>query len=304
MSRKTIYYLLLFNMTDSHTHLSHTQLATNLDFFLNNFQQNGGESLLNLAYDLESSYTVINQAKQNTTDIKIFTGIGLHPELFMNSPHIPQTYTTYSKLTKVLTQLRKIIRQNIEQIDVIGEIGLDYFQLERLHISKEEKSLYMELQRQAFRQQLELAKIYNLPVSIHTRDLEERDLCIKDTLEILADIGEGSLRGSFHSYTGPSKYINDIIDYGFFIGFNGIITYPNANNVRQNLKETPIEKILLETDAPYLPPQSVRKNKNSLIHFGQPADIKIIGEYAATILGLKCEKLFEITTNNFFKFVT
>ena len=290
-------------MIDSHTHLSNQQLATNLDFFLNNFQQNGGKALLNLAYDIESAYTVINQVKENTTDIKIYTGVGLHPELFMNSPHLLQTYTTYPKLTKVLNQLKKIIEQNISRINAIGEIGLDYFQLERLQLSSKKKSLYMELQRQAFRKQLELAQRYNIPVSIHTRDLENRDLCIQDTLEILAEVGAGSLRGSFHSYTGPTKYIKDITNYGFFVGFNGIITYKNADNVRQNLKATPLEKILLETDAPYLPPQSVRKNKKALIHFGQPADIKIIGEYAATILNIKTEKLFNITTNNFFKLV-
>ncbi|MBU1119936.1 TatD family hydrolase, partial [Patescibacteria group bacterium] len=105
--------------------------------------------------------------------------------------------------------------------------------------------------------------------------------------------------GSFHSYTGDISFIEDILALGFYVGFNAIITYPSGENVREILKDVPLERILFETDGPLLPPQSVRKNKKIKEKFGQPADVREIMEVAAEIKGVSMEKLESITDENY-----
>ena len=291
------------HITDSHTHLTSKPIYENLDFFINNFETKNGVALLNLAYNLESIYTVLQIQQTISTTVKVFNAIGLHPELFININPLGASYTSYDKLNKVINTLKDLFKRNKQHIHAVGEIGLDYYQIKRISKDKSEQNKYKELQRLAFRKQIEIAKEFELPVSIHTRDNDAESECIEDTLTILAEVGEGSITGSFHSYTGPSDYISDIINYGFYIGYNGIVTYKNAENVRSNLKLTPVNRILLESDAPYLPPEIIRKDKKALIQHGQPADVVLIADYIANYLQISLEKLAKQTTTNFYKFL-
>ena len=130
----------------------------------------------------------------------------------------------------------------------VGEIGLDY------HYLKSPK----EIQRQVFKRQISLALDKELPVVIHSRDADE------DTMEIIAPY-KGILRGVIHSFTAGRKLAEFALDNGFYLGFNGIITFKNADNVREILSLTPLENILLETDSPFLAPVSPQgKGKHSL----------------------------------------
>ena len=123
--------------------------------------------------------------------------------------------------------------------------------------------------------------------------------CLEDVLRVVAQEGRGQLRGSFHSYTGDIDSLKEVLDMGFYIGFNGIITYKSGENVRDILKQVPLEKILFETDGPFLPPQSVRKNKKLEEKYAQPKDIKEIIETACEIKNVSYEKMETITDENY-----
>jgi TatD DNase family protein len=124
-------------------------------------------------------------------------------------------------------------------------------------------------------------------------------MCIEDTLRIVSQIGKGKLRGSFHSYTGDGKYVKEILDLGFHIGANGIVTYPSAQNIRDLVLKLPSERILIETDCPLLPPQSVRRNKKLEIRYGQPSDVKEILDYIAKLKGVEFSEMEKVTDKSF-----
>jgi len=136
-------------------------------------------------------------------------------------------------------------------------------------------------------------------MSIHARDMNGYTECLEDVLRIVAQEGRGQLKGSFHSYTGNLDFLTDILDMGFYIGFNGIITYKSGENVRDILKEVPLERILFETDGPFLPPQSVRKDKKIKEKYAQPKDIKEIMQTACEVKNITYEKMERVTDENY-----
>jgi len=133
-------------------------------------------------------------------------------------------------------------------------------------------------------------------MSIHSRGDSS---CVKDTLDIIGKIGKGTIKGSFHSYTGDKKMLERILDIGMYIGFNAIITYPSGENVREILKACPLDRVLFETDGPFLPTQNVRKKKNSEKKYGRPILIKEIIEKASEIVNEPYAKIEEISDNNY-----
>ncbi len=167
------------------------------------------------------------------------------------------------------------------------------------NFSKETKEEIKEAKRRIFTKLCKLSLKENLPMSIHARDIKDSDKCVKDTLKILAKESNGLIRGSFHSYTGSIKMLNQILDLGLYVGFNAIITYPSGENVREILKNTPLERILFETDGPFLPTQSVRKKKNATKRYGRPVLVKEIIEKACEIKNIPYEKLESVTDENY-----
>lgn len=156
-----------------------------------------------------------------------------------------------------------------------------------------------QVQKESFRVHIKLAKENNLPLSIHARELPDKTDCINDVLELVAKNGKGLVNGSFHSYTGELSLVSDILDLGFCIGFNAIITYPSGENVREILKKVPNDRILFETDGPFLAVQSIRKDKKALIRYGRSAQIKEIIEIAAEIKNMPAQKLEDISDENY-----
>ena len=160
-----------------------------------------------------------------------------------------------------------------KKIVAIGEIGLDY------HYENTDK----EKQKYHFIKQLELAKKYDLPVIIHSRD------SIQDTYNI---IKEHSVRGVLHCFSGSLEMAREFIKLGFFISVGGIITFKNAKNIIEVIKNIDLSYILLETDCPYLTPEPYRKNRN------EPMYIPIIANKIAEIKNVSVEEVRDITTNN------
>jgi TatD DNase family protein len=190
--------------------------------------------------------------------------------------------------------------ENINVLTAVGETGLDYYQIYKdSDISQSTIEDLKEIQQNSFRKHCQLAIKYNLPMSIHARELNGKDNCVQDTLRILAEEGKGSIKGVFHSYTGTLNGLTRILDMGFYVGFNAIITYPSGENVRELLKNTPTDRILFETDGPFLPTQKTRKDNKAKYPFGKPSDVREILDTAADIKGISTERLEDETDNNF-----
>ncbi len=155
----------------------------------------------------------------------------------------------------------------------LGEIGLDY------HYSPQTRNAQMEL----FARQLEIARGRDLPVIIHTREADD------DTLGILREIPS---RGVIHSFTGNPAFCRALLDLGFFVSMSGIVTFRAAENVRESARIIPLERLLVETDTPYLAPVPVRGTPN------EPAFVAHTARFLADFYGIGLERLAEATTAN------
>lgn len=172
----------------------------------------------------------------------------------------------------------KRLAQSDAKVVAIGEMGLDFF-----------KADDKALQKQAFTAQLEVAQSLGLPVIIHCREAADE---MAELLE--AFFGEhGSVKGVMHCWTGNPKETQRFLDLGFFISFSGIVTFKSAKQVQASAKMVPGDRILVETDCPFLSPVPKRKEKRN-----QPAFVKHVAEYVAELRGVSLEHLAEQTTRN------
>jgi TatD DNase family protein len=169
-----------------------------------------------------------------------------------------------------------------DKIVGIGEIGLDYSwdRVGRFAYGEQAR----DMQKKWFVKQLDLAHETNLPVSIHSRDAEE------DTMQIFNNYT--MIRGVIHCFSYGKKAAKQALDKGLYLGIGGTSTYPNNHELRSVIKMAPMDRLLLETDAPYLSPQQVRREINT------SANIKYVVENIANIKGVTCEQVIEITNNN------
>jgi TatD DNase family protein len=162
-----------------------------------------------------------------------------------------------------------------KEVIAVGEIGLDYYY----------NKSSVESQKEAFVKQLELAKKYKMPVEIHTRDAEQ------DTVEILKSY-KGDVRGVIHCFTGTRWLAERCLDLGFNISFSGVVTFKNAQDLRETCLMVPLDRMHVETDAPFLTPVPLRGQKNV------PANVMHTAQFVADLKGLSIEKLEEITDAN------
>ncbi len=282
-------------MHDSHVHLTTQPLFDYLERALENFINQKGKYILNCANDVETSYQVLETYKNLKIKYPnlIQNSIGIHPEKFHPDNNIKYT-------SRQIEQFKKIFSENKENIHAIGETGLEYYNLlNRTDIDFKKREEAIEKQKTSLREHIKLALENNLPMTIHSRDEKNSDFCTKDIINIITAEGKINLKGAMHSYVGEEKYLPQILELGLYIGFNGILTYKSGKNVRELAKKTPLENILLETDAPFLPPNNVRSDKKRTIKFGQPADVFEIAKVLAEIKSLEVEKVLKITTTNY-----
>jgi TatD DNase family protein len=274
-------------------------LKSSLPQIVDTFLEKGGKYILTQSTDLEDIDTSLELGKQYPNTIGV--ALGLHPTFFEeNTVDKGRIDNVYNEGKKLLTTFVTILEKKIPSITAIGETGLDYYQIDlQKDISPELKKEIKDIQKESFRKHVQIAVENNLPLSIHARDINGKNECVEDVITIVAEEGKGLARGCFHSYTGDIKYIQPILDLGFCIGFNGIITYKSGEDVREILKKTPIDRIIFETDGPFLPPQSVRKNKKIKNKFAQPGDVKEIIEVAAEVKNISSEELEREADKNY-----
>jgi TatD DNase family protein len=246
---------------DSHCHLDFPDLANNLDEIFDNMQQNQVTHALCVSVNLEDFPRVRTLAESHNN---LYASVGVHPD--------------YENLTEPsAAQLVKLAEP--PRVVAIGETGLDYFRLRG----------DLEWQRARFRQHICAAKQCNKPLIIHTRE------AAVDTLRIMAEEGADHVGGVMHCFTESLEVAQQAIEMNFYISFSGIVTFKNAHIVKEVAKTIPLDKILIETDSPYLAPVPFRGKTN------QPAFVRHVAEEIAKLREISLEEVATATTHNFFR---
>jgi TatD DNase family protein len=250
-------------LTDTHCHLDFRNYQEDRDAVLTRAWEAGLERILVPGIDLQTSQAAIELADKYP---KIFVAVGIHP----NSA----TFWD-AKSIEFLTEMA-----SHPKVVAIGEIGLDYYR------QRTPKSL----QRRVFREQLNLASQLNLPVVVHTRNANPDDRsCLADTFKTLA---EAQVTGVLHSFSGNLIEAEQCLDLGFYIGITGPVTYKKAVELRQVVAALPLDKLLVETDAPFLTPHPFRGKRN------EPAYVQYIAEKIGEIHNRPPKTIADITTAN------
>ena len=248
---------------DSHSHLNDEKFDEDREEQIKKIRESGVSNFITAGYSVESSKKALEIAKKYDF---IYTTAGVSPN------DIPQTE---EELWKQLAEIEKIVEKNKEKICAIGEIGLDYY----WNTDNE------ELQKKAFIEQIKIANKYNLPIVIHTRE------AVMDTLQILKE-NKVTKTGVFHCCPQNRELIKEGLKLGFYISFAGPITFKNSKNAEEMINLVPNDRILIETDSPYLAPEPVRGTRNT------PANVKYIAQKIADVKGLTLEEVEKMTFEN------
>lgn len=247
---------------DSHAHLNDEKFNEDREELIEQIKQAGVTKLISAGYSLEGSKEGAKLAKKYDF---IYTTAGISPN------DIPQTK---EELWIMLDQIKQMATSN-QKVVAIGEIGLDYYW------NEENK----ELQKIAFQKQIEIANELKLPIVIHTRE------AVMDTLKILKET-EVTKRGVFHCCPLNRELVKEALKLEFYISFAGPITFKNSKNAEEIIKMVPNEKMLIETDSPYLSPEPLRGRRND------PRNVKYMAQKIAQIKGMEIEEVAKITYQN------
>ena len=248
----------MLTLIDSHAHLDFPQFDADRDAVLGRAREAGIVQVVNPGADLKSSHRAVALAERYA---EIFAAVGVHPH---------DALTLTDETLSTLAQLA-----DSPYVVAIGEIGLDYYR----DLSPREQ------QRRAFSQQLALARSLELPVIVHVRDAHE------DAMRILEREATG-MRGVLHCFSGDLDVARRAIALGWYISVAGPLTYPNAKRLRGVVSHLPVERLLVETDCPYLSPQPRRGKRN------EPAHVRWVAEQLAETLGVPLDRVAEITSGN------
>ena len=214
--------------------------------------------LMNPACSLESSYNAVKLA--NEYDY-IYAAVGSHPD---GADEVNE---------EVLESYRKLCAEN-SKVKAIGEIGLDYYY----------EDIPREVQKNAFRAQMALAQELDLPVIVHEREAHE------DGMTIVKEFP--TVKGVFHCYSGSAEMARQLVELGWYIGFTGVLTFKNARKAVEVAASIPLERIVLETDCPYMAPDPFRGKRND------PGKLYRMAEKLAEIRGISVEEIHRITVEN------
>ena len=247
---------------DSHSHLNDEKFDKDRDKIIKEIYEAGTTNFITAGYSVEGSEKAVEIA--NNYDF-IYATVGISPN------DIPQTE---EELWKQLSKIKDLAENN-KKVVAIGEIGLDYYW------NTENK----ELQKKIFIEQIELANELDLPIVIHTRD------AVMDTIQILKE-NEVKNKGIFHCCPQNRELIKEGLKLGFYISFAGPITFKNSKNADEMINLVPNDKILIETDSPYLAPEPLRGTRNT------PANVKFVAQKIAEAKGLTLEEVGRTTVEN------
>ena len=252
---------------DSHCHINFPELAARMDDLRADMAQAQVDRALVISTTLENFHEVHGLAMAYDN---FWCTVGVHPD------NEGVAEPTFAGLLE---------RAALPKVVGIGETGLDYYRLNGRQLAD------MEWQRERFRVHIQAARTAGLPLVIHTRSASE------DTLAILRECGEdggaGSVGGVFHCFTETEAVARAALDMGFDISFSGILTFKNAQNLRDIVAWMPLDRLLIETDSPYLAPVPHRGKTN------QPAWVAWVAQQVADIKGLPIEAVAQATSHNF-----
>lgn len=248
-------------LVDSHCHLNFPELLANLPAIKQAMQDNQVGHALCISVTLPDFPQVLALAEENEN---FYASVGVHPD-----------YEDIQEPT--VDELIKLA--NHPKVIAIGETGLDYFRL----------TGDLEWQRTRFRTHIRAAIATGKPLVIHTRNSPE------DTLRIMREENAQQVGGVMHCFTESLDVALEAIALGFYISFSGIITFKNAHTIKEVAKHVPLDRILVETDSPYLAPTPYRGKTN------QPSYVKHVAEEVANLRGISFDELAAATTENFFR---
>ncbi|MBQ4275272.1 MAG: TatD family hydrolase [Lachnospiraceae bacterium] len=244
---------------DTHAHYDDEAFDEDRDSLIASLKDNGITRVVNVGADLKGSRASVELADKYDF---IYAAIGAHPD---NAKEIDDAGIA---TLKELSKNKKVV--------AIGEIGLDYYW------NKDNA----EEQKEAFSRQIDLARELSLPIIIHSRD------AAKDTMDVLKEKDAGSVGGVMHCFSYSTEIAREVVDMGLYIGVGGVVTFKNGKKLREALLEVPLDKIILETDCPYLAPEPHRGSRNSSLNL--PYVVKAI----ADIKGVSVEEVMKTTYNN------
>ena len=246
---------------DSHCHLDFPELAENLPHLLANMAANQVTHALCVSVDLPDFPRVRALAEAHSN---LFASVGVHPD-YLDTPE-----PSVAELVKLADHPR---------IVAIGETGLDYFRL----------TGDLEWQRERFRTHIRAARETGKPLIIHTRE------AAADTLRIMQEERAGEAGGVMHCFTESWEVAEQALDLGFYISFSGIVTFKKALALKEVAKRVPLDRMLIETDSPYLAPSPNRGKTN------EPAWVKHVAEEIAALRGVSVEEIGHTTSRNYFR---
>lgn len=242
---------------DTHAHLDDGAFEEDRRELIESFQASGVGLILNPGWNLESSRSAVALAERCPF---IYAAVGSHPDAAQEVNE------------EVLEEYRKLCKH--EKVRAIGEIGIDYHY----------EDVPRQVQKQAFRAQMELAREVGLPVIIHEREAHE------DGLAIIREFPD--VKGVFHCFSGSAEMARQLVDMGWYIGFTGVLTFKNARRAIEAAKAVPLDRIVLETDCPYMAPEPFRGKRN------HPGYLYRMAEKLAEIKGVSVEDAQRITYEN------
>ena len=249
---------------DSHAHLTDEKFNIDREDIINKIKKSGVVRLVNAGYSLEGSKQAIELAQKYDF---IYSTCGISPN------DIPQTE---EELWKNIDEIEQLVTNN-SNVVAIGEIGLDYYwekDIER-----------QDLQKKAFIKQIELANKLELPIVIHTRE------AVMDTLQILKE-NKVIKKGIFHCCPLNRELVKEALKLDFYISFAGPVTFKNSKNADEIIKMVPDNKMLIETDSPYLSPEPFRGKRND------SSNVRYVAQKIADVKGMTLEKVADVTYEN------
>ena len=249
---------------DTHCHLNDEQLLNNIDEVIQRASEAGVDKFLVVGWDKESSIKAVELAMQYEC---IYAAVGFHPCNIFDI-----NFDDLKLLKELVNKSNKVV--------AIGEIGLDYY----WNKSESER----ELQKEFFIKQIEIANELNLPISIHNRD------AFSDCLNILKN-NKPVAGGIMHCYAGSTESLKDVIDLGLMIGLGGVLTFTNARKTKEVCEDVSLDKLVVETDSPYLAPHPLRGTVN------EPKNISFVVDEIARIKNMSKKHLTDILYNNSLK---
>ena len=247
-------------LADSHAHIEMDSYDKDRDLIIQRAREHNLKLIITIGFNIKESKRAVNIANKYEL---IYAAVGIHPH---DAKEV--TEESYINLTKIVKENNKVV--------AMGEMGLDY------HYNNSPQ----DVQKKVFKEQIILAKELKKPIVIHSREAE------KDTLEIITQEKAYKNQGIMHCFSGSYELAKKYLDMGFYISFAGPITFPKAINLQNLVKKIPLDRILIETDCPYLSPQPFRGKRN------EPAYVTYVAEKIAELKNLNIEEVAETTFKN------